>query len=252
MKNKKGKKLVVLGAMAALLTLIGVSGSQTYAKYIEEAKVTTQKATVARWGFVQSVTVDYFFGKQYGSVVSDELTKVVASYNTDQSSTLSANARTSSGNIVQPGGSGSLTYTITGYAEVAAEFTFSANATELVELMEGSTRIYEPLKWKFSINSDSLGEPEYKCDWSSWNDFYNYLTDDAVVVEYSAGSLANATVIIEWKWDFSNGNDVYDTILGQLAAGADTLNPGTSLAAYSNSSTTVDVQFGMTATQIQK
>ena len=35
MKNKKGKKLVVLGAMAALLTLIGVSGSQTYAKYVE-------------------------------------------------------------------------------------------------------------------------------------------------------------------------------------------------------------------------
>ena len=61
MKNKKGKKLVVLGAMAALLTLIGVSGSQTYAKYIEETDVASTTATVAKWGFVASANADNLF-----------------------------------------------------------------------------------------------------------------------------------------------------------------------------------------------
>ena len=48
MKNKKGKKLVVLGAMAALLTLIGVSGSQTYAKYVEKSMFEVSVSVVFR------------------------------------------------------------------------------------------------------------------------------------------------------------------------------------------------------------
>ena len=75
MKNKKQKKLVVLAAMGALLALVGVSGSQTYAKYIEETNVPAQSATVAKWGFVAKANVANLFVTAHDKDVVELSTK---------------------------------------------------------------------------------------------------------------------------------------------------------------------------------
>ena len=105
MKNKKSKKIMIVGAMAALLTLIGVTGSETYAKYIETQEVTAQQATVAKWGMVVKGNGSKLFADAYK--VSADSQAVETTY-TDANVVIKAN--TEGRYILAPGATGSITF----------------------------------------------------------------------------------------------------------------------------------------------
>lgn len=279
MKNKKGKKLVVLGAMAALLTLIGVSGSQTYAKYIETAQVPSQTATVAKWGFVQNVTADNLFGSTdgYGDADALFLTKPVTTVNakTGTSSdatytTLTAQADDVDHNIVQPGGSGSLTFEVTGKAEVAASFSFSGNLTSDICLDDSDGGLYNPVKWAVEVTGD------YSLAKTGWGTFANVVNSLNTVDFYASPNAdVDFLVTVYWKWDFSNTaecgvddlvnsgttpvltGDEADTILAVLSNMQDSLQYDYSdlqfhyCKAGSKTSTNLSFDLSLTAQQVQ-
>lgn len=137
MKNKKGKKLVVLGAMAALLTLIGVSGSQTYAKYVDSKEMSTQTATVAKWGFVLDLNANNLFSTDH--VTASNGTSVTSD---DNGVTVNAASSTL---VIAPGTEGYVTFGITGSAEVKSIVKFTV-AGDDVGISDG-VKTYEPLKW---------------------------------------------------------------------------------------------------------
>lgn len=230
MKNKKGKKLVVLGAMAALLTLIGVSGSQTYAKYVESTKVNVEQATVAKWGYVVTPNVDNLWGAKYGEVDSN-LAKVV-----DSSEGLVVSA---SASRVAPGTKGSMTISVSGRPEVDSAFTFDyANLTE-VHLGE----VYYPMEWEIAID-DVAGTITA----SDTNDLLAAKADkkletildvlDGTEIYFDANTEVEFVITLSWSWAFQgvadskvetladgDGDATYtgdqaDTILGVLAQGA--------------------------------
>lgn len=270
MKNKKGKKLVVLGAMAALLTLIGVSGSQTYAKYIEEAKVTTQKATVARWGFVQSVTTDNLFANAYGAA-SAELASPTA-----YTSAVTAKAFVEGNEIVQPGGTGSLTFHVEGKAEVLAKFTFDSVLRSEIQLGDGS-KTYKPIIWSYNIvdsTSNSHQSGDLVVNDVSWEEFSDKLADVEIGVD--PNNEVNIDVTISWKWLFEtddgfgnadltdvankikggvlNTNEA-DTLLAILSKGSGSLEYNFGDVSYNyaaNSKTAMDFDITMKAEQIQE
>ena len=288
MKNKKGKKLVVLGAMAALLTLIGVSGSQTYAKYVESTNVTTQSATVAKWGFVQWVSADNLFGSAYGEA-TDGLAKPTvtvsktshdASPVTTSSSLVGVSAQAfADANIVQPGGSGSLTFNVAGKAEVPAKFEFSASQINDIVLKDTSDKEYHPVEWRYTATNSSTGTPVVfdQCDWSSFEKFAGDLNLAETTV--TPNTEVKIEITVEWRWVFDHntydgaGNvlkskatelaDVFhsdtldtneaDTLLGILSKGSGSLEyQYTDVAYHYSACTELDVTLSMTATQVQK
>ena len=269
MKNKKGKKLVVLGAMAALLTLIGVSGSQTYAKYIEEAKVTTQKATVARWGFVQSVTTDNLFANAYGAAAAELASP------TDYASAVTAKAFAEGNEIVQPGGTGSLTFHVEGRAEVFAKFTFDSVLRSEIQLGDGS-KTYKPIIWSYNVvnaTSNSHESGDLTVTDQSWEVFSDKLADVEIGVD--PDNDVNINVTISWKWLFDTDDGAgadstevankikggvldtneADTLLAILSKGSGSLEYNFGDVSYNyaaNSKTAMDFDITMKAEQIQE
>ena len=176
MKNKKGKKLVVLGAMAALLTLIGVSGSQTYAKYIESTTVKSTQATVAKWGFVQNTETGKLFGEDYG-LDSGTLSSIEAVSGTN----ITISSVTADSNVVAPGSTGYMTYSIDGLAEVDFEVRFTVDDNKVYDILldDGIAGHddYLPLLWTvtYDATATSFVSPVHNTKSGSLAEVLNYL-----------------------------------------------------------------------------
>ena len=202
MKNKKGKKLVVLGAMAALLTLIGVSGSQTYAKYVESTEVDAKSATVAKWGFVYNADISKLFGDAYDLDGDDGST--VGVYTADSSLVVKASA--SAKNVVAPGTKGQMTFSIIGEAEVDVDLdiTMPTSVTDIFLDTDGvAGGRYYPLKWTLSLDDTNDGNSNYTALVENKNlaDCLNELSDK---YHYPAGTPVYLNYKLEWRWDLTN------------------------------------------------
>ena len=225
MKNKKGKKLVVLGAMAALLTLIGVSGSQTYAKYVESAQATSQTATVAKWDYVVTMNAENLFAEAHKKDADANL-----STKTDDTLTAIVLSADSGDNIVAPGVSGSMTFGVVGQSEVAAEHLITFAYTNQVKLTYETTKVYLPIKWELEKSNSGVFE---KVTFASAHDMDNnvvasktFTHDLADIAAYFVrdGYVAPNTEIEElyrlsYSWAFSTDaiHDELDTQLGELS-----------------------------------
>lgn len=224
MKNKKGKKLVVLGAMAALLTLIGVSGSQTYAKYVEGTKTTSQTATVAKWDYVVTMNADNLFAKAHKANVVDLSTKAS---DTDAKVVLSAG----SSNIVAPGVAGFMTFGVVGHSEVLATHTIDFDVTKQVKLTYDTDKTYMPIKWTLERHNGTEYE---KVTFANGHDMdykvissLDYTHDLRDIEKYFAtngtGTVINQQVEklyrLSYSWAFYTdaAHDELDTQLGELA-----------------------------------
>ena len=217
MKKENKKKVVTLSAMAALLAVVLGMGGKTYAKYFTENKTQAQTATVAKWGLVSNlITAGSAFSTTYGdTVVSGGSNLVVA-----------------------PGTSGSITYTVSGYAEVDAKIDFSVTNYTPVSLTNDSdaTDVYYPIVWTVTI------------DGTAQNNLEN-LTDAtfSTITYQAANPVADAShsVVINWEWPFhvDDDTDKLDTLLGEASLS------GTKPAGYT-AVTTLSYQFNVTMTQI--
>ena len=136
MKFNKRKSLIVIAMFVLLAVLIAMSG-MTFARYISSKEVPTQSATVAKWGFVVSADADALFGSDYKGTT---LATVVA--NTEEQLSVSAESAAEGqtrGLVVAPGTTGSMTFSITGEAEVRAQITVSMTNVQDVYLTHTTT-----------------------------------------------------------------------------------------------------------------
>ena len=230
MKKESKRKVFVAAGALLLIGAVGATAGTTFAKYTNSANKGATSATVAKWGFTVSAKGE-LFGKMYGSD-----TKVAASG--DNAVIVSSGDY----NVVAPGSSGSVTFTINGTAEVNAKISVvignedfqdislsKEDSNPLDEEDDGFT--YNPIKWTISKNGTTAAaalkeneDPETMLrGWA--NDSKEYKANSESV---------NLTYTLSWKWEFENGDDnEKDTILGSIAnAKAD--NDDDELAKYAD------------------
>lgn len=243
-KKDNRKSIFVIGLLLLLVAVIGFGG-YTLSKYVTK-KNASGKASVAKWGFTVSADATNLLGKEY------KYNGANSTVNGDQGITVKAN--TSAGNIVAPGTSGSMTFTIGGTAEVKAkvEIAFTANKDVVLEYKKGETAgTYNPVKWTLKKGEDKLVEN------STLAAIAAELNKDVYDATINPGdSYANAaTYTIEWAWDFdANGagtNDALDTLLGWTANGTG-IPTDYGFTVETGTNTTIDFALNISITQVKE
>ena len=234
MKKNKFMKLAS-GLLVLCLMTTCVIGA-TLAKYTT-ANTTTDQARVAKWGVKISAAANSAFK---------------TSYDKDESGTgapaLTVVSSNDSEKVVAPGTEGNaVQFTITGTPEVAVRLSFAMTVNNEVKLtaannytdINGNTvnvaTDYYPVVFTLNDGSSDIATGKL-------SDIATFLS--TYTVDFAANtnlSTAVATYTLSWAWAFE-GNNVADTLLGDLAAGAITTSN-----AYS---TTVSYNLTITATQI--
>lgn len=228
-KETKRKALVVAGALA-LIAAVGTTAGTTFAKYATSASKGTTSATVAKWGFTVSATGE-LFGRMYGTD-----TNIITDIIKDGDNAVIASA--GDYNVVAPGSSGSITFTINGTAEVNAKIKVEVAAADAdddkgkfqdISLTkaeskpdEGDNWTYNPIKWTMTANGSTAAtlvekNEEVETKLRSWN-------NDSK--EYKANTAVSLTYTLSWEWKFEDGkndaekaeNNEKDTILGSMSS----------------------------------
>lgn len=236
-KNNKTPYLVVTLACALLVTGLGCA---TLAKYITEKDVDSASATVAKWGYVITANPENLFASSY-----DE---------TGVANTNGVSVKSSS-NVVAPGTTGSMTFSVIGQAEVASQTKFEVQESKDVCYAlnaDGGTAVtYNPIVWTLSevtageIKKGTLAEVV-----TAINDLGK---------TYDAGTEVNLTYTLSWSWAFSQSHDDYDTYLGNIVANEDRApenkaaeTPDGRTLDATNTSTEVKIDLKISVEQIQK
>lgn len=243
--------------MAALLTLIGVSGSQTYAKYVEITDVTSTTATVAKWGIVMTANADNLFANAYDNY--DSVKKLVTVKADSGTVVASADA---DANVLAPGCAGSFTFSISGTTEVMTVIDLNfATSTEIHLKGISSVDDYYPVKWTLKHGSDTLVNGGKLSDVMNYEIasgvklFTEHTITPTVDVPHDltvSGFCLAGNYEISYVWDYSvdTATDTKDSYLGYLAAGLPGQVDDTKYDT-SNSVLDTDFTFSMTATQVQ-
>lgn len=247
-KKDNRKSIFVIGLLLLLVAVIGFGG-YTLSKYVTE-KNASGKASVAKWGFNVSADATYLLGKEYkyngtNSTVNAGGDKVTVK------------AKTSEGNIVAPGTTGSMTFAIGGTAEVKAAIEVKMNVTSDIVLKYKTTAEpettpveYYPVKWTLKKGEDKLVE---NSTLAAIADELNKAVYDETI--NPGASYTNAgTYTIEWAWDFdANGvgtNDALDTFLGKIANKADATDD--KYTKQDGTSTTFEFTLDISVTQVKE
>lgn len=217
--------------MALLLTVVMVMSCVTFAKYIITTNQQSNNATVAKWGWTVSADAANLFGEKYAagsnnlSVVNDSGTLVV-----------SATADT---NVVAPGTTGSMTFSIDGQAEVFSKITVTASGTEIA-LKQGESVVYSPVKW--TLTKD--GEAVSGCENVALATIIATIDafDETVDANTVSSNEGDYELTWAWAWEANNAND---TILGKIANAG-----GASVDGYTADLTT-SVAITITIEQVQ-
>lgn len=208
-KKDNRKSIFVIALLLLLVAVIGFGG-YTMSKYIS-SKQEEGKANVAKWGFTVSTDTTKLFGKNYvAGVVSNT---------TADAATLSAKA-TGNYNVVAPGHSGSMTFTIAGSAEVKAQVKISVTEGYkdiVLEYKKGETAgTYNPVVWTLTKKGVAGNVAQGTLE--------NIVEKLTATATYNVGDAAiNDEYTISWAWAFENNEnadaDYLDTLLGWTASG---------------------------------
>ncbi|MCH5171286.1 MAG: hypothetical protein J1F31_00400 [Erysipelotrichales bacterium] len=224
MKKETKRKVVVVAGALALIAAVGTTAGTTFAKYANSASKDATSATVAKWGFTVSAT-GQLFGKMYGT--DTKITTV------DGSAVI---ASAGDYNVVAPGSSGSITFTINGTAEVNARIKVEVAAEDAddnkgkfqdISLTKAESEqgakdnwTYNPIKWTMTANGSTAAAPVannlVESNLRSWNNSIDYKAN---------GTRVDLTYTLSWEWKFEDGkNDAEkaeinekDTILGTMS-----------------------------------
>ncbi|MBE6554863.1 MAG: hypothetical protein E7663_01320 [Ruminococcaceae bacterium] len=147
-KNKMNGKRLFIVAIALLLLVVFTLGGSTFAKYITTKVMPTKQATVAKWGHVITINAEDLFGTDYTKGQQGTYAEIV-----EADTGVAVNASATS-NVVAPGTTGSMTFTIAGTAEVLSKLNVTATGTD-IELKANVTKnteqaaavTYSPVKW---------------------------------------------------------------------------------------------------------
>ena len=216
--------------IAVLLSTCAISG--TFAKYVTTASG-SDNARVAKWGITMSNGEDSFKSAYGASVLA---------YDNDTDT------------LVAPGTDGSTTYQVSGKPETdyiitfedticnhdvflgKGDYTYTGVNVDYLGMNAtlGDSDFYYPLEWRVTIETN-LGDVDNTNGWVKNESRIFAKLEDAMTalanakVTFKATEACDMIVRIEWEWDFDGAsgafvdptytsNDVYDTILGDLAA----------------------------------
>lgn len=214
-KKNNLRSMIIVALLLLLVAVIGFGG-YTLSKYVSN-KTSGGKAQVAKWGYTVDADATNLFGKNY-KFDNGKSNSIIASAG-DTSLTVSASTATAN-NLVAPGTTGSMTFSVKGAAEVLAkvdiEFTV-VNDIVLNYEKGGIDGTYKPVKWTLKKGATTL------VDGKTLADVANELNDAAKYdITYDPNSAEiNDEYTLSWAWDFGTAtvteNDHLDTLLGMLA-----------------------------------
>ena len=199
--NKKKKMLVILSIVLMLTMVVGM-GAFTFAKYVT-TQTAGDRADAAQWGFVITADASKLFGKDYTLSGAGTSATVVPT-----GSGVAVKA-TGTGNVVAPGTTGSMTFSISGKAEVLAKVSLEKAATTDIHL-----DTYYPVKWTLKENGTSV-----RTDVTLSEALTALESSVDGIGSIAPGTEVNKTYVLSWTWAFDSGNNKSDTVLGLLAGG---------------------------------
>lgn len=245
-ERKNNKKTTVIIALLLALIAILSFGGYTLSKYVTSGG-STGKAQVAKWGYTLEIDGSNLFGKNYK--FDDKASKV-----TKDTTGLTVKA-SGDYNVIAPGTTGSMTFTIGGQAEVVALIAMGIDPKKDVTLemqkAGGGEIVYNPVKWTLKKNGVVVTGAK---NTTLTEVALTFHSDPVVGVKEAGAVLAETTYELVWAWAFEGTEtftgitvDELDTILGRRADDA-------SYAAYGDWTikdvcTEIDFDFDMQVTQ---
>ena len=254
-KNSNKKSVFVIALLLLLVAVIGFGG-YTMSKYVS-SKSDKGTANVAKWGFEVTAKGDGLFGKEY----KYDAGKSASVVNTASGVTLTVSAASAGegverSNLVAPGTTGSMTFSITGTAEVKSKIEVSLTGNDVVLKYTTATvtdGVYAPVKWTLK----KKGVTDALVNNGSFKDLQDGLAGlSATVVEANVAYANAGEYTIEWAWAYESGNDALDTFLGKIAAGytEQNYNDGTNTYTKVDEGTHTAISFNLSISvaQLQK
>lgn len=207
-KFNNKKKMLLIASIVLMLTMVVGMGAFTFAKYVTTHTADDQAKT-AQWGFVITADASDLFGKDYTLSGTGTSATVVPT-----GSGVAVKA-TGTGNVVAPGTTGSMSFSISGKAEVLAKVSLAKAATTKDIYLD----TYYPVKWTIteSVSGTSV------CTDAKLSKALTALESKVDEIgSIAPGTEVNKTYVISWAWAFDSGNNQWnqwDTVLGLLAGG---------------------------------
>ena len=251
-EKKDNRQSVLLIALLLLLVAIIGFGGYTLSKYIT-SKSTDSTAQVAKWGFTVDADSSKLFGDQY------KWKDNTNGSTTDGTGTLTVKADTAGTNLVAPGTSGSMTFSVKGKAEVLAKVEMKVAAgysdVALTLTKDGKNYIYNPVKWTLKKNNaDVVTNGTLEAVVAALNGQYK-VEENKDTATIAIGTEINDEYTLSWAWAFEGTavptgvegltSDALDTLLGQ---GTETEANGYALTYVK----TVKLELAISVTQLQK
>ena len=251
-EKKDNRQSVLLIALLLLLVAIIGFGGYTLSKYITSKSVDST-AQVAKWGFTVDADNSKLFGDQY------KWKDNTNGSTTDGTGTLTVKADTAGTNLVAPGTSGSMTFSVKGKAEVLAkvEMKVAAGYSDVALTLTKDTKeyIYNPVKWTLiKNNADVVTNGTLEAVVAALNGQYK-VEENKDTATIAIGTEINDEYTLSWAWAFEGTavptgvegltSDALDTLLGQ---GTETEANGYALTYVK----TVKFELAISVTQLQK
>lgn len=215
MRKNRTMRAAILVIALVLITSCFVGG--TFAKYVTEGTA-NDSARVAKWGVEISATENgSVFANEYQTSVEGQTGLVVEA--TEK--------------VVAPGTSSeeagnTLIFQISGKPEVATKVTTTFTGTDVY------VGDYHPIVFTLSVIDNNAEINPETVDWNTATTVTGTLEEIEAAIEAAygeftaeAGDTLDAMFKIDWEWAYDNGDDVNDTLLGDLAAGTATAEEGT-------------------------
>lgn len=251
-KNSNKKSVFVIALLLLLVAVIGFGG-YTMSKYVS-SKSDKGTANVAKWGFEVTAKGDGLFGKEY----KYDAGKSASVVNTASGVTLTVSAASAGegverSNLVAPGTTGSMTFSITGTAEVRSKIEVSLTGNDVVLKYTTDTVAdgeYAPVKWTLK----KTGGTGTLLNGGTFAQLTTELAKLNATVEANATYANAGEYTIEWAWAFEGGNDALDTFLGTIAYKPATTTDGTNTYTKVEEGTHTAISFNLSVsvTQLQQ
>lgn len=251
-ERKNNRKTTVIIALLLALIAILSFGGYTLSKFVTSGG-STGKAQVAKWGYTMEIDGSNLFGKNYKF-------DGVASKATTDTTGLTVKA-SGDYNVIAPGTTGSMTFTIEGQAEVKAliamGITPEKDITLEMQKAGGGKIVYNPVKWTLYKNTKVLPGMEKTTLHNVAGAFHDMIFNSASSVKKPGDVLEKTTYTLVWEWAYEGEpeypnitNDELDTILGRCAN-------DTSYASYGDWTiekvcTEVELKLDMQVTQLSR
>ena len=242
-KKNNLRSMIIVALLLLLVAVIGFGG-YTLSKYVSN-KTSGGTAQVAKWGYTVEADATKLFGKNYKF---DTTSSVV----TDGKADLTVSS-SSTANLVAPGTSGFMTFSVKGAAEVLAkvDIEFTVENDIVLNYEKGGTAgTYKPVKWTLKKGDTTL------VDGKTLADVANELKDKYDITYEPNSDGINDVYTLSWAWDFGTAdvtteNDHLDTLLGMLAK-ENTVTANGEYMVKTDTSTNIKFTLKISVTQLAK